>query len=155
MSADDRRVGPGSRITLHFSVSLADGALIDTTKNGNPATFTFGDGSLLEGFEQSILSLKVGDRRSVFLTAEQGFGPYNEDNVQRFPGSQFADMALEPGLVISFADAARAELPGVVKEITDEWVWVDFNHPLAGRELTFEVEIINIVDADSASVSLQ
>lgn len=155
MSMDERRVGPGARVTLHFSVSLADGPLVDTTKNGDPASFTFGDGSLLEGFEQSILGLKVGDRRSVFLTPEQGFGPYNDDNVQRFPVSQFADMALEPGLIISFADAARAELPGVVKEVTAEWVWVDFNHPLAGRDLNFEVEIINIVDAESASVRLQ
>jgi FKBP-type peptidyl-prolyl cis-trans isomerase SlpA len=155
MTDQERRVGPGVRVTLHFSVSLADGTLLDTTKNGNPASFTFGDGSLLEGFEQSIVGLKVGDRRSVFLTPEQGFGPYNEDNVQRFPCSQFADMTLEPGLVVSFADAARAELPGVVKEVSAEWVWVDFNHPLAGRDLNFEVEIINIVDADSASVMLQ
>jgi FKBP-type peptidyl-prolyl cis-trans isomerase SlpA len=155
MTDIERRVGPGKRVTLHFSVSLSDGRLVDTTKSGDPATYVFGDGSLLEGFEQSILGLKVGDRRSVFITPDQGFGPYNEDNLQRFPVSQFAGMALEEGLVVSFADAARAELPGVVKEVSAEWVWVDFNHPLAGRDLNFEVEIINIVDADSASVRLQ
>ena len=149
------RTGPGKRITLHFSVALSDGQLVDSTKAGNPATFTWGDGSLLPGFEAAVEGLKVGDRRSVYLTPEQAFGPWNESNVQRFPPEQFAGMELSIGLMVSFADAARSELPGVVTAIEDTCVTIDFNHPLAGRDLNFDVEIINVVDAASESIVLK
>lgn len=154
MNDDNRRIGPGTRVTLHFSVSLADGQLLDTTKNGNPAEFTFGDGNLIAGFETGLVGLKAGDRRSLFLTPEQAFGERNEANIQRFPRSNFKGMDLSPGLVVSFADAAKAELPGMVVEFDDDAVMVDFNHPLAGRDLNFEVEIINVVDAGSATIQL-
>lgn len=154
MNDESRRIGPGARVTLHFSVSLADGQLLDTTKNGNPAEFTFGDGNLIAGFETGLVGLKTGDRRSLFLTPEQAFGERNDANMQTFPRSQFRHMELSPGLVVSFADAAKAELPGVVTEFDDEKVVIDFNHPLAGRELNFEVEIINVVDAGSSTVKL-
>lgn len=154
MRDEHRRIGPGMRVTLHFSVSLADGQLLDTTKNGNPAEFTFGDGSLIAGFETGIVGLKSGDRRSLFLTPEQAFGERNEGNIQRFTRSYFKGMELSPGLVVSFADAAKAELPGVVMALDEDTVVVDFNHPLAGRDLNFEVEIINVVDASSATIKL-
>jgi FKBP-type peptidyl-prolyl cis-trans isomerase SlpA len=147
----------GKRITLHFSVYLVEGnVLLDTTRERpEPVSFVMGDGSLIPGFEQAITGLKAGDRRSVIIPAKKGFGEWNADNVQTFMRSYFdADMALEPGLVVSFADKARAELPGVVKEIKDDTVVVDFNHPLAGRDLIFEVDIIRVTDADAAPVTL-
>lgn len=154
MSEESRRIGPGTRVTLHFSVSLSDGQLLDTTKNGNPAEFTYGDGNLITGFETGLIGLKAGDRRSLFLTPEQAFGERNDANVQAFPRSQFRGMELTQGLVVSFADAAKAELPGMVVEFDDDRVVVDFNHPLAGRDLNFDVEIINVVDAGSATIQL-
>ncbi|PCJ39682.1 MAG: peptidylprolyl isomerase [Moraxellaceae bacterium] len=148
-------IGPGKRVTLHFSVILLDGTVLDSTKQKDPATFVVGDGNILPGFEQSIFGLKVGDKRSVVLEAEQAFGPYNEDNIQRMHRSRFnQDIALEPGVVISFADKSKAETPGVVKSVEGDEIVIDFNHPLAGRDLTFDVEIINIVDADSQAVQL-
>ena len=139
------RAGPDMRVTLHFAVRLMDGTVMDSTFDGSPASFVWGDESLLPGFEQAIRGLKTGDKRSVFITADQGFGAYNEDNVQHFPRSQFAeDAELAPGVVMSFADASKSELPGVVVSADDDWVQVDFNHPLAGRDLTFEVEIIAV-----------
>ena len=148
-------IGPGKRVTLHFSVILLDGTVLDSTKQKEPATFVVGDGNLIEGFETSIFGLKAGDKRSVVLDAEQAFGAYNDDNLQRMHRSRFNDdIVLEPGVVVSFADKSKAELPGVVKSIEDDQVIIDFNHPLAGRDLTFEVEIINVVDADSQAVQL-
>jgi len=152
----EQRIGPGKRVTLHFSVLLLDGSVVDSTKERAPATFTVGDGNLLPGFEQSIFGLKAGDRRSVVLEAENAFGPYNPDNVQTMRRGLFGrDMQLETGLVVSFADQSKAELPGVVQSFNDEQVVIDFNHPLAGKDLTFQVEIINVVDADSQAVTLQ
>lgn len=158
MSSTDQApvvIGPNKRVTLHFSVVLLDGTLIDTTKEKSPATFVVGDGNLLPGFEQSIFGLKVGDKRSVMLEAEQAFGPYNDDNLQRMHRSRFNEgLSLEPGVMISFADKSNAEIPGVIKAVEGDDVVIDFNHPLAGRDLTFEVEIINVVDADSQAVQL-
>lgn len=152
----EQRIGPGKRVTLHFSVLLMDGSVVDSTRERSPATFSVGDGNLLPGFEQSIFGLKVGDKRSIVLEAENAFGPHNPDNIQTMRRGLFrGDMTLEPGVVVSFADKSKAELPGVIQSVTEEQVVVDFNHPLAGKDLTFQVEIINVVDADSQAVTLQ
>jgi FKBP-type peptidyl-prolyl cis-trans isomerase SlpA len=142
--ADDT-IRSGSRVTLHFAIRLADGELVDGNFDRRPATFTMGDGSLLVGFEQLLLGLAAGDRRSFEVAPEQGFGRPNPANVQELPRHQFAGIQLEPGVVISFADASRTELPGVVQRLEGETVVVDFNHPLAGRELVFEVQILEVV----------
>lgn len=150
-----QKVGPGKKISLHFSVSLIDGQLLDNTRERpEPAEFVFGDGSLIPGFESAIAGLKAGDRRSVIIQAEKAFGAPNPDNIQRFMKVEFAGMDLQPGLVVSFADKNKAELPGVVTAVDEETVEVDFNHPLAGRDLIFEVDIIRVMDADAAAVSL-
>ena len=139
------RAGPDTRVTLHFAVRLMDGTEMDSTFSGQPASFVWGDESLLPGFERALLGLKVGDKRSVYIEAENGFGAYNPDNIQQFREDEFADdMNLQTGVVVSFRDASGAELPGVISLIEDNWVTVDFNHPLAGRDLTFEVEILSV-----------
>ena len=136
---DTLRAGPQTRITLHFAVRLMDGTEMDSTYGGEPAAFSWGDESLMPGFERVILGLKAGDKRSVFIDAASGFGEYNEQNRQHFKRSTFSADDVEVGTVMNFADAAGAELPGVIAELDDDWVTVDFNHPLAGRDLTFEV----------------
>lgn len=135
--------GPDTRITLHFSVRLMDGSVLDATPEDRPASFVWGDGSLLPGFEKALLGLQAGDRRSVFITANEGFGQHRSENIQQFPESQFKS-PVEAGMIISFADHAGAELPGVVTALEDGWVTVDFNHPLADRDLTFDVEIVAV-----------
>ncbi|MAR89506.1 MAG: peptidylprolyl isomerase [Pseudomonadota bacterium] len=152
----EQQIGPGKRVTLHFSVLLMDGEVVDSTRERAPATFTVGDGNLLPGFEQSIFGLKAGDKRSVVLEAENAFGPHNPDNIQTMGRHLFRgqNIDLQPGVVVSFADPSKAELPGVIQAVDDDKVVVDFNHPLAGRDLTFQVEIINVVDADAQAVQL-
>lgn len=149
MSSAPASVGPGMRVTLHFSLHQASGEEIDSTRQRAPATFEVGDGSLLPGFEEAIFGLTAGEGGSFEVPPERGFGQRNPENVQRMPRASFAaDMALEPGLVVSFADAAGAELPGVVREIVPgddgEEVLVDFNHPLAGQVLRFDVDVLRV-----------
>lgn len=153
---DEQRIGTGKRVTLHFSVLLMDGVIVDSTKDRAPATFSVGDGNLLPGFEQALFGLKAGDKRSIVLEAANAFGPHNPDNIQHMRRGLFSrEMTLEPGVVVSFADKSKAELPGVIVEAGDDQVIVDFNHPLAGKDLTFQVEIINVVDAATQTVQLQ
>lgn len=144
-SAPPVPIGPGTRVTLHFSILLSSGEEVDSTWQRKPATFEVGDGNLPAGFERALQGLVAGEQRRLTIPPEDGFGMPNPDNVQSLDRSAFpADMALEPGLVVSFADAARAELPGVVKRIDGDLIEVDFNHPLAGHTLLFEVSIIRV-----------
>ena len=140
----EQRIGAATQVTLHFAIKLDNGDVVDSTFDKEPATFTVGDGSLLPGFEQALYGLKAGDKRSLPIGPEQGFGQGNPQNIQVMPRAQFADMELSEGLLIIFNDAANAELPGVVKAFDANQVTIDFNHPLAGKDLTFDVEIIDV-----------
>lgn len=138
-------IGPNTQITLHFALKLEDGSEVDSTFSRAPATFRFGDGSLLPGVEAKLVGLTAGAKATLRLQPEDAFGQRNPNNIQRFARSDFAaDLELEEGLMLSFADAAQSELPGVVAAFDDEQVEVDFNHPLAGRALDFDVEIIDV-----------
>ncbi len=147
MTRSDTRlaIGPDTRVTLHFSILLPSGEEVDSTWNRRPATFEVGDGNLLPGFERALFGLEAGATQRLEIAPEDGFGMPHPDNVQTLDRSTFPpDLTLEEGLVVSFADAARAEVPGVVKRIDGERVEVDFNHPLAGRTLIFDVNIIRV-----------
>ncbi len=141
-------VGPDTKVTLHFSLSLEDGSTVDSNFDAEPATFVMGDGNLLPGFESVLEGLKPGVEDSFLIPPEQGFGQHNPNNVQSFSRKDFDDdMELTPGLMLSFADANRAELPGVVVDVDEETVSVDFNHPLAGHTISFKVQILDVVPA--------
>ena len=137
----------GSPLAIHFSLSLRDGSVIDSNFETQPAEFELGDGNLLPGFERCLLGMTEGQRESFVVLPEHGFGQANPNNVQLMPRSAFAaDMALAEGLVVSFADAQRAELPGVIKAFDGEQVTVEFNHPLAGQDIIFDVQIVRVGD---------
>ena len=134
-----------SKVTLHFSLQLDDGSVVDATPGQQPASLVIGDGSLPPGFEQQLLGLAAGDERSARIPPEKAFGMPNPNNVQRLPRGRFGnDIELQEGLVMSFADAAAGELPGVICRIDEQTVEVDFNHPLAGRHLIFNVQIVAV-----------
>ena len=143
------KISSGSKVTLHFALLLNDGSVVDSTFERQPATLTIGDGNLLPGFEATLLGLAAGDEKEVVVLPENAFGMPNPLNVQYFKRSDFSSLSasdrdLQEGLIISFADAARAELPGVVKNVTETEVTVDFNHPLAGKTLRFKVQIVEV-----------
>lgn len=137
-------IGEGSEVTLHFTIELEDGSVVDSTRERAPATFTVGDGNLLPGFEKALFGFAAGDQQRLRILPEQAFGMPNPSNVQTMPRSAFDHMDLEPGLVVSFADPSQGNLPGVVRKVGESDVEVDFNHPLAGRILYFDVEIIEV-----------
>ena len=138
----------GSKVTLHFSLKLDDGAVVDSSFDQAPVSLVIGDGNLPKGFESVLLGLSTGDKKSAVVTPEHAFGMPNPGNIQKIRRSLFNDdMALEEGLVVSFSDAANTELPGVVRQFDEHYVEVDFNHPLAGRDLQFDVQILEVDQA--------
>ncbi len=148
------RIDASSQVCLHFSLRLFEGELVDSTFDGAPAQLTMGDGKLPPGFERCLLGMSAGERGQFDVAAEEGFGQPQPENIQQFPRSAFAQFAedasagegeaLAPGLVVSFSDAAGGQMPGVVAAVDERQVTVDFNHPLAGRRLQFDVEIISV-----------
>jgi len=140
----ETRIGQNTEVTLHFALHLENGDTVDSTFDKSPAVFKVGDGNLLPGFEAALFGFKAGDKRTVTVTPENAFGQPNPQNVQIMPRSQFTDMTLSDGLLVIFNDAANTELPGVVKAFDDAQVTIDFNHPLAGKTLSFEVEILDV-----------
>jgi FKBP-type peptidyl-prolyl cis-trans isomerase SlpA len=143
-------IGTDSEVTLHFRLSLESGELVDSTFERQPGTFVMGDETLPSGITKLLLGLKSGDKRAFVVKPEQAFGPHNEKNVQQMPRSQFdADQELADGLVVQF-QGPGGTLPGIVRRATETVVTVDFNHPLAGRTLLFDVEIVDVGVAPQA-----
>ena len=139
-------IATNSQVSLHFALRLDDGQEVDSTfESAEPAKLTIGDGNLMAGFEALLIGLKAGDKDTFIVPPEQAFGQSNPQNIQSMKRADFAvDMPLAPGLVVSFSDAANNELPGVIKSLEGDWVEVDFNHPLAGKSLSFEVDIVSV-----------
>lgn len=137
-----------TRVTLHFALKFESGEVIDSTFDKDAAILEIGDESLPENFEAYLVGMKAGDKASYQVSPEKAFGQRNPNNLQTFKRHEFsADMVLDPGVMISFADARQQELPGVVSRVEGDEVEVDFNHPLSGRTLTFDVEIIDVEPA--------
>ncbi len=144
-------VNQWSTLTIRFSLALEDGQLIDSCFDGDPARLTMGDGSLLPGFERQLLGMSEGDRKQVTITPENGFGQRNRLNVQNMSRDQFDGIELEKGLVLSIQNGELGELPGIVSDFNDKVVEIDFNHPLAGQNLLFDVQVETIENPDNAN----
>lgn len=141
-------IGPGCEVTMHYRLSLPDGTIADETEEGDALTFTMGDGTLIQGLELALLGLKEGEKQCLAIDPRDAFGFADDENVHSMPRSEFADdMNIEPGMIVAFSTPAGQEVPGTIKEISDDTVTVDFNHPLAGFEVTFDVEILAIKPA--------
>jgi FKBP-type peptidyl-prolyl cis-trans isomerase SlpA len=136
-------VAPGRRVSLNFALSLENGEDVENNLDGAPLNCVIGDGSLLPGFEAALTGLRAGETLDVVLPPEQGFGGVNDDNIQKFPLYRFPpDLVLSKGLMVDFADGRVGySQAGVVVEFDKHHVTVDFNHPLAGRDLRFRAVI--------------
>lgn len=137
------QIQTGTSVTLHFSLALENGHIVDSNFEGNPATFSVGDGNLLPGFESSLLGLEVGDEREFIISPENAFGQHNAQNVQSVDRGNFDESDLEIGSILSFQNG-DGELPGVIIALEENLVMVDFNHPLSGKNIVFQVKIVEI-----------
>ncbi|TMP37994.1 FKBP-type peptidyl-prolyl cis-trans isomerase [Pseudoalteromonas rubra] len=139
-------IGPQSEVLFHFSIKLSDGSAADSTKvHDKPAKLFMGDGSLTENFEKCLLGLRSGDSKSFELEPQDAFGMPNPDNIYYVDRSKFGtETPAEVGSIIAFTQPDGTELPGLIREVAGDSVTVDFNHPLAGQKVTFEVDILEV-----------
>jgi len=133
----------GCEVTIRFQLSLEDGTVVDATEGEETLSFTLGDGTLIAGLEAVIEDLTVGECHIYLIGPEEAFGYPDEENIHTMPRSDFPDTSqLEEGQIIAFTTPTGEEVPGAILEIGNDSVKVDFNHPLAGRNLAFEVELL-------------
>ncbi|MDW1988303.1 FKBP-type peptidyl-prolyl cis-trans isomerase [Vibrio sp. 811] len=135
-----------SVVTLHFTIKMKDGSVADSTHNmGKPAKFVMGDGSLSGNFEQCLVGLQSGENKAIELKAQDAFGMPNPDHIHHMDRTKFVGEAeVEVGTIMAFSGPDGMEIPGIITEIAGDSVTVDFNHPLAGQDVTFEVEILSV-----------
>lgn len=141
---------PGNVVSLHYKMTLRDGTVVDDTRSaqrGNaPASVTLGDGALFPALSAELGTMRRGDARTVVLPANDAFGMRDDAKIQRFPLSseESAEMRerVRVGQLVQLPDGSRA----LVLELADDGVTLDLNHPLAGQDLTFELELVDFTE---------
>lgn len=139
------QINQSSHVTLHYRISLEDGTELENSFGDEPLEFSMGENTLTEGMELCLLNLKTSDTQKITLSPEQTYGHRDPENIhdislEDFPG----DIKPEKGLVIAFDTPTGDDINGIVLELNNDKVSVDFNHPLAGNNLVFEVEILEV-----------
>lgn len=137
-----------SLVLMHYSIALTDGTVIESSFDDEAVEITMGHGDITEGMELALFGLQEGDTQTLTLTAEQGFGLRDDDNISDMPISDFPEnLPPEVGLSYSFEAQEGEEIPGTVIAIENDFVKIDFNHPLAGQEIVFQVQIMGVNNA--------
>ena len=139
-----------SLVLMHYSIALTNGTLIESSFNDEPVEINMGNGDVTEGMELALFGLKEGDKQTLTLTEEQGFGIRDEDNIHDMPLSDFPENLLpEVGQSYSFESPEDGEIPGTILSIKDDTAEIDFNHPLAGQQIVFTVDILGVNNAQA------
>ena len=145
------RIQPGSFLTLHYRLAGPDGVDLVNTFGGKPATLTLGTGQLAPALEQLLLGLEDGAQAGFDVAAGDAFGPRNPELVQRVKRTLLLELGdpdarYEVGDVVQFpTPGGGGRYAGVVREVAADWLLFDFNHPLAGQPVSFEVRVIGIL----------
>jgi FKBP-type peptidyl-prolyl cis-trans isomerase 2 len=142
-----RQAKHGDTVRVHYCGRLQDGTEFDVSFDREPLQFTIGGGQVIPGFEEAVVGMNPGDSKTTELPVEKAFGPHRDDMVAVVAKSQFADWDLEPsvGERVPIPQSDGSPIDVTVTEVTESEVIVDANHPLAGEDLTFDIELIDIV----------
>jgi FKBP-type peptidyl-prolyl cis-trans isomerase 2 len=137
---------PGKTVRIHYTGTLSDGSTFDSSSGREPLEFTVGSGQIISGLDRAIEGMAVGERKTVEVPAAEAYGPRNPEGVQSVPRDQVPDhIPLDPGTQLQVQTGDGRTLPVTVTEVSEEVVVLDANHPLAGKDLTFEVELVEVV----------
>lgn len=144
----EKTIKSGDRIKLHYTITLANEDFVaDSTREGEPLLITIGEGDMIPGLEKCLIGLRVGDNKQFDVPCLEAYGPADMDSIHTIARSDFPDkMELEPGLVVGFETPSGEEVAGTIQELSENKVIMDFAHPLAGHDLIFDVEIIDVTD---------
>jgi peptidylprolyl isomerase len=132
----------GDTISVHYTGKFESGEVFDTSEGRMPLKFTTGTGQLVKGFDNAVIGMSVGDKKTVRISPTEGYGERNEDMIIDMPKTNMPeDMKVEVGMTLQLADQAGNPVPATVHEICEDVIKMDANHPLAGKTLVFDIEV--------------
>lgn len=138
----------GDKVKVHYNGKLRSGETFDSSDGREPLEFTVGGGQVIKGFDEGVKGMKTGDKKTVEIGVDDAYGQKSQDMIIEFPKSQFPeDMSPEAGQQLMMSNGSGQSFPVTVTEIKEESVILDANHPLAGQELIFDIEMVEIVPA--------
>lgn len=144
LDGEAMKVTKGRKVSVHYRGTLDDGAEFDSSEGREPLEFVAGEGDLIPGFEKAIFGMEPGQRKKVALEPEDAYGPYEDDLVIEGPRSAFPEGELTVGASYTVHLRDGEEAVGRVVRIGKETVTMDFNHPLAGKRLTFDLHVLSV-----------
>ena len=145
-----QQVKSGDTVKVHYHGRLTDGTTFDSSAGRDPLEFEVGSGSVIAGFDNGVMGMEVGDKRTIEIPIEEAYGPKNPEMIVEFPINQFPDdLKPEVGMQLNMTNGSGQVIPVVITEVGPETVILDANHPLAGQDLLFDIELVEIAGTKS------
>lgn len=136
----------GDKVKVHYHGKLRSGETFDTSEGRTPLEFTLGEGQVIKGFDEGVKGMSVGEKKTVEIPVQDAYGEKSQEMIIEFPKSQFPpEMQPEVGQQLMMNNGAGQQFPVTITEVKDETVMLDANHPLAGQDLIFDIELVEIV----------
>ncbi|UCD16123.1 MAG: peptidylprolyl isomerase [Candidatus Omnitrophota bacterium] len=138
-------VEEGSKVKVQYTGRFPDGTVFDKSPENNPLAFTVGAGSIIPGFEKAVEGMRLNEEKQVTIGAQDAYGQRDEELIKEFPKSSFpADFVPQKGMVISLKNQESGVIMATIIDVLQDSVMVDLNHPLAGKDLIFDIKIVSI-----------
>jgi peptidylprolyl isomerase len=135
----------GDKVRVHYTGMLPDGTVLDSSRGGDPLEFTLGRGEVIPGIEHAIEGMSLGESKSIWVTSDEAYGPHQDDLMLMVEKSRFPEhIQPEPGQRLRMRRQGVPPVMVTVVDVMDDDVILDANHPLAGRDLTFDLELVGI-----------
>jgi peptidylprolyl isomerase len=148
-------VKAGDTVSLHYKGTLNDGTIFDSSEGREPLQFEVGSGMVIKGFDDGVMGMQVGEKKSIHIGVDEAYGPANEQMIFKFDKAGIpGDIPLEVGGTLNMHDGQQT-VPVIIREVEDAHVLLDANHPLAGQELNFDLEIVNIIEGGKTAVDFE
>jgi peptidylprolyl isomerase len=143
-----QQVKKGDTIKIHYHGRLNDGTTFDSSAGREPLEFEVGGGMVIAGFDAGVTGMSVGEKKTIEIPFLEAYGPVQEEMIIEFPKTNFPpDLNPEIGMQLNMSNQEGQQFPVVIKEVKEEVVVLDANHPLAGKDLTFDLELVEIAGA--------
>jgi len=140
-----QQVKAGDTVKVHYHGRLTDGTTFDSSEGREPLEFKVGSGQVIKGFDDGVTGMEVGEKKTINIPVEEAYGPKNEEMVVNFPRANFPeDLNPEVGMQLNMTNGSGQVIPVVIVEVGEEEVILDANHPLAGQDLVFDLELVSI-----------
>lgn len=135
----------GDHVEVHYTGKFNDGIVFDSSADSAPLSFTLGEGKIIEGFEDAIRGMKTGEKKTVMIPPDKGYGPRNDEMIIDVPLNQLPkDLDPQEGQQLQLTNQDNQPIVVVITKVTEESITLDGNPPLAGKDLTFDLELVNI-----------